>query len=266
MSIFKVRTVFVIALLIAFFEGGVVMGAEDGKENLSGVPFSPGEKLTFRVMYLAFPAGTIVLEVEEMISWEGHEVYRLVATARSSPLFSLFFRVRNRVESLLDTGTFLPHRFEGHREEGGFRSQRVISFDRDRNLALTFDTEEKETEPQGISTPVPPEVQDALSALYYLRRRNLKVGESFFIDVNMGRRNYQIEVDVLRRERRGREGLETIVVRPLLKRVEMGGIMEDRGDIYIWLTDDERRLPVLIKARVAIGSLTMMLVDKELGE
>ncbi|MCD5401293.1 DUF3108 domain-containing protein, partial [candidate division NPL-UPA2 bacterium] len=153
-----------------------------------------------------------------------------------------------------------------YREEGDYRSQQVILFDRDRNLALTFDAEEKETNPQGVSIPVPPDVQDALSAFYYLRRQNLKVGESLLIDVSTGRKNYRIEVEVLRKERLGRKRLETIVVRPLLKRVKMGGVLEERGDIYIWLTDDERRLPVLIKARVAIGSLTMVLVDKELGE
>ena len=222
--------------------------------------------MTFRVIYLALPAGTIVLEVEEMISWEGYEVYRLVATARSSPLFSFFYRIRNRVESLIDTETFLPRRFEEHREEEDYRRRQVTLFDRDKNLALTFDAEEEEAGLPGVSTPVPPQVQDALSAFYYLRRQNLKVGESFFIDVSTGRRNYRIEVEVLRKERLGRKRLETIVVRPILKRVKMGGVLEERGDIYIWLTDDERRLPVHIKAEVGFGSLMMVLVDKELGE
>lgn len=266
MSIFKVRIVFVIALLIAFLGGGVAMRAEDGKENLSGVPFSPGEKLTFRVIYLTLPAGTIVLEVEEMIAWEGHEVYRLVATARSSPLFSLFFRIRNRVESLIDTKTLLPHRFKEYREEDDYHRRQVTLFDRDNNLAFTFNAKEEKSDSEGVSTPVLPEVQDALSAFYYLRRQNLKVGESFFIDVTTGRKSYQIEVEVLREERLGRKRLETIVVRPILKRVKMGGILEERGDIYIWLTNDERRIPVRIKAEVGFGSLTMVLVNKELGE
>ena len=53
---------------------------------------------------------------------------------------------------------------------------------------------------------------------------------------------------------------------PILKQVELGGVLEKKGDVYIWLTDDEKRIPVLIKAKVVIGSLTMVLVDKELGE
>ncbi|MCK4262394.1 DUF3108 domain-containing protein, partial [bacterium] len=50
------------------------------------------------------------------------------------------------------------------------------------------------------------------------------------------------------------------------RQVRLGGILKEKGDIYIWLTDDERRIPVLIKAKVVIGTLNMVLVDKDLGD
>lgn len=261
----KLRKSFLMASLAALLWVGIG-GVGRSEENLSGLPFLPGEKLTFRIIYFALPAGTAVLEVKEIISWEGHEVYRLVATAQSSSLFSLFYRVRDRLESLIDTKTFLPYRFEKHQEEGSYRNNETTLFGRDENVAVISDAEEKEANPEGVSVPVPPDGQDALSAFYHLRRQKLKVGETVLINVNADERNYRIEVEVLRKENLGKQRLKTLVVKPILKEVKLGGIMEKKGDIHIWLTDDERRIPVLIKAKVVIGSLTMVLIDKELGE
>lgn len=265
MRISKGRKAFLITSLVALLWFGI-KGVGGSRENLSPLPFLPGEKLTFRIIYFALPAGTATLEVKEVITWGGHEVYRLVATAQSSSLFSLFYRVKDRLESLIDTKTFLPYLFEKHQEEGSYRNNEITLFGRDKNVAVIFDAEEKETNPEGVSVPVPPDVQDALSAFYHLRRQNLKVGETVLINVNADEKNYQIEVEVLKKEKLGKQRLKTIVVKPILKQVELGGIMEKKGDVYIWLTDDERRIPVLIKAKVVIGSLTMVLVDKELGE
>ena len=230
------------------------------------LPFSVGEKLTMRIIYFSLPAGTATLEVRAITNWEEKEVYQLVATAQSSALFSLFYRVRDRIESLIDTKGFLPCRFEKRQEEGDYRNYEVTTFNRGRNIATTIDDEEKELNPQGSSVSVPADVQDALSSFYHLRRQSLEVGKSVFINVNTDEKNYQVEVKVLKKEKLGRKGLKTIVVKPILRQVRLGGILKEKGDIYIWLTDDERRIPVLIKAKVVIGTLNMVLVDKDLGD
>ncbi len=229
-------------------------------------PFSVGEKLTFRIIYFALPAGTATLEVRAITNWEEKEVYQLVATAQSSALFSLFYRVRDRLESLIDAKSFLPCRFEKHQEEGDYRNHEVTIFNRGENTATTFDAEEKELNPDGVSVSVPADVQDALSSFYHLRRQRLEVGKSIFINVNADEKNYQVEVKVLKKEELGKRRLKTIVVKPILRQVKLGGILKKKGYVYIWLTDDERRIPALIKAKVVIGSLTMMLIDKELGK
>ena len=229
------------------------------------IPFSVGEKLTLRIIYFALPAGTATLEVKAIADWEEKEVYQLVATAQSSALFSLFYRVRDRIESLIDTRNFLPYRFEKHQEEGGYRNHEVTIFNRGQNVAVTFDVEEKELTLDS-SLPVPADAQDALSSFYHLRRQNLEVGKSVFINVNADEKSYRVEVKVLKKEELGRKRLKTIVVKPILRQVRLGGILKEKGDVYIWLTDDEHKIPVLIKAKVVIGTLTMMLVDKELGD
>ncbi len=248
------------AVILFLCQSATVANAEEK------VPFSVGEKLTFRVIYLALPAGMATLEVKAITNWEQKEVYQLVATAQSSALFSLFYRVKDRVESLIDTSSFLPYQFEKHQEEGNYRNHEVTTFNRDENIAVTVDAEGKECNPEGSSVSVPGDVQDALSSFYHLRRQRLEVGKSVFVNVNADEKNYQVEVKVLKKEKLGKKRLKTIVVNPILRQVRLGGILKEKGGIYIWLTDDERKTPVLIKSKVIIGSLTMMLIDKELGK
>lgn len=225
-------------------------------ECLEEHPFGPGEKLVFRVIYLATPAGIATLEVGEMGEVDGTEVYRFLATASSSTLFSLFYRVKDRIESFVDVRKLEPVRFEKHLREGrSYRNDEVTIFDRIRNVAHTG----------GREMEIPPGVQDSLSSLYYLRAQVLEVGQTVSVNVNADEKNYCVEVKVLREEtvRKWGRNVKTVVVQPVLKDVKLGGILREKRDILIWLTDDEKRIPVFITASVAFGKLSFVLVHYE---
>jgi hypothetical protein len=85
------------------------------------------------------------------------------------------------------------------------------------------------------------------------------VGTSYYIDIFDCKKLWNTEVKVLRREEietpLGK--FRTVVIKPLLK---SEGIFARTGDMYIWLTDDDRRIPVLMKSKVKIGSITATLV------
>ncbi len=222
-------------------------------------PFGPGEKIVFRIIYLAMPAGIFTMEVDEMTEFQGVSVYHFIAKAQSSMIFSLFYRVRDKVESFVDAETFMPLRFEQHLREGPrYRSDKITIFDRSRNLAKVGSKE----------VPIPSDVQDVLSVFYYLRALPLEVGKSEFLNVNTGEKNYRIELKVLRKEtmRKWGRSVETIVVQPILKDIKRGGIFKEKRDVFIWLTDDEKRIPVFITAKLVVGQLSFVLVDHEEGK
>jgi hypothetical protein len=85
------------------------------------------------------------------------------------------------------------------------------------------------------------------------------VGNSVFVAVFDNKKVWDIEVQVLRKERvqvpAGQ--FQTIVIKPLMK---SDGIFYRKGDIFIWLTDDEKRIPVMLKTKVKVGSITARLV------
>jgi len=107
---------------------------------------------------------------------------------------------------------------------------------------------------------VPGPVQDALSSFYMTRFQALPVGGEISFEYHASRKTAPMEVRVLGREKvktpAGR--FQCVVVEPKLK---AGGIFKNKGRLVIWLTDDERRMPVLMKSKVMIGSVKVVLQE-----
>jgi hypothetical protein len=231
---------------------------KDKREVLPAMPRAvrAGESLRFSVNYGFINAGAAYLEVlPDVKEWNGFPVYRLVARAESNRFFSGMYKVRNRIESFWDSTGHFSRRYLENRREGKHRAQNEIVFDYTKQEARYQD---------GKTFPIPPGVQDALSSFYYTRTQPLPLGGSLYFDYHASRKSVPMEVKVL-----GREKVETpagtfkcVVIEPVLK---AGGIFKNKGRLVIWLTDDERRMPVLMKSKVLIGSISATLVEIKPG-
>jgi hypothetical protein len=218
-------------------------------------PFGKGESLRFSVQYGIIKAGTAWLEVPAIGTYDGHAVYTLLARAESNGFFSNFYKVRNRIESYWDSTGHFSRRYTEKRREGKYHADSEIRFDYERQEAIYKD---------GRTFPIPPGVQDALSSFYYARTQALPVGGSVLFDYHASRKSAPMEIRVI-----GREKIKTpagefncVAIEPILK---AGGIFKNKGRLVIWLTDDERRMPVLMKSKVAIGSISVVLTEVKTG-
>ncbi len=218
-------------------------------------PFRARESLKFSVQYGIIHAGNAWLEIPEVRQYKGHEVYLLLARAESNAFFSRFYKVRERIESYWDRHGLYSRRYVEDRREGKFRQQSDIVFDPVRNEAVYSD---------GGTFPVPARVQDALSAFYYFRTQALPLGGSIVFHYHASRKSQPLQVKVLGRERIKTPAgtFDCIGIEPILK---AGGIFKNSGRLVIWVTDDERRMPVLMKSKVAIGSISVVLVEARTG-
>jgi hypothetical protein len=106
------------------------------------------------------------------------------------------------------------------------------------------------------------QVYDPLSAFYEMTKWDLKIGQKYFIDIFDTKKLWNTEVQVLRKERVGVPAgeFDTIVVKPILK---SEGIFPKTGDITIWATDDDKKLPVLLKSKAIIGQFSAELVEAQ---
>jgi hypothetical protein len=223
--------------------------------SLENIAFGIGEKLQFDIGYGFINAGTATMEVAELVEFNDRPAYQLITTANSNKFFSSFYPVRDRVESIMDAIGLFSWRFDKKLREGKYRAHRQYEFDQV-NHSVVY---------KGDTITVAPYVQDALSVLYYIRTQPLEVGQSVFVDNFTDGKNYPLEVQIHRRETiKTKAGkFDCLVVEPLL---QSAGVFKHEGKLTVWLTDDRVRLPVMMKSKVVVGSITAELTDYRLGQ
>ena len=254
---------FVIALAVGVWVYGSELVGVGGAPLWAGPPpasnvhFKVGEKLTYGLSWGIITAGTAVLEVAERRSLSGRSVVKLIHTARSNEFVSAFYPVNNRVESLLDEEAAHPHHLLFKRREGKRKNDIEAVYDQAAHKATV--TKDGNTE----TMEVPPDVQDTLSVIYFFRTlRPADAGSSTIIHVNHDKKNYKLELRVEGTERlKGPLG-EFDTVR-ILAIMPFRGLFMNEGNIRIWVTNDAARVPVLMKAKVIIGSITATLTGAE---
>lgn len=220
--------------------------------SLPSLPFAPGEDLTFAVKYGVVRAGDARLAVEAGKT-PGH--FRFLSTAKSARFFDTFFPVDDRIVSVWSSDLRLPMEFEKRSREGKYKKDVSYRFDHDRGVALYAN---------GRREKISPGTQDVLSAFYLVRTHKLVPGTTFEIPNHADGKNYQLVVKVHDRETvnvpAGR--FDCVVVEPLLR---TSGLFKQEGRLLIWVTDDSRHMPVLMKSKIAVGSIVAELESFRLG-
>jgi hypothetical protein len=228
---------------------------EGPKNDRSGVQlrtivndaFDVGERLSFDVNYGFITAGEAVLEIPALDSVAGRKCFRVEFRVNSIPSFSWIYRVQDRYVTYIDVATIAPWKFEQHVREGSYSRDFIAEFDQRRNIAKTAEG----------TYLIPQYVHDILSAFYYARTIDygpLKAGDQIFLSNFYKDTTYDLVIRVL-----GRQQLEvaagtfnTIVIEPLVRE---GGLIKSEGRIVVWLTDDERKIPIRVNTKVVIGSI-----------
>ena len=212
--------------------------------------FQVGEHLIFDIVYGPITAGTATMTVQDTQWINGRACYHIVTTAESNSFFDNFFKVRDRVESFIDVGGIFTWKFEKHVQEGSYHVNRYAEYDQVNGRVYTS----KDT------ILIPRYTQDILSSFYYVRTVPLEIGKSFPVDNFSDGRVYPLKVKVHAKDRvKVPAGtFDCIVVEPIL---EGEGLFNQKGRLAIWLTDDEKKIPVLMKSKVLVGS-----IDAELRE
>lgn len=222
--------------------------------NGAPFPFKVGEKMTYDIHWYGVTAGLAELTVKARTRYNGHEVYHLVSHATSAGVVGKLYTVNDRVEAFVDVQGLYPYYASLRQREGKRKKDKDVYFDQERR-EVTYIT--NRGRPRTLS--VPPEVKDLLSSLYYFRTQELKVGATVPLSVFSLKRSYAVEVKVLRKEtvETFSGPAETYVIQP---HVSLNGQPQTREESLIWLTADERRLPVKIKTKVRLGYIEATLI------
>jgi hypothetical protein len=211
------------------------------------------ETLNYRIYLLGIPVGSAILEARRD---KGDVWISLKVT--SDAVISNIYPVDDLIETRHINGNFIISRIR--QKEGPFTSDRGFTlFLREKSVFWIDRLTEK-----SVRETIPnSEVVDLLSGLYYLRNRQLQVGRSETVHIYDSDTYTEVTVDVLQRETirlPDFSEVKSLVIQPKLK---TEGIFKRTGDIRIWLSDDEFRVPVKIVTSIALGQVTAELVSAE---
>jgi len=226
------------------------------------LPFGPGERLVLRVTYAHLPAGRAMLEVLPG-ERDGRPVFRYVVEAQSQGFFAwlVHFKVQDRTVATWDPSTGCSLGIEKHLREGRASRDSDVEIDPVVGIASVRDVKVSDRR-----FDVDPCTLDVLSALFVTRARGVREGEILTLPVFDNGKRYSLSVRLVGRETLNLPSpfgkrVPTVIVEPTL--LEESGAPAKREILRIWLTDDERRIPVRLRSKAPIGSVSADLESYE---
>lgn len=216
--------------------------------------FQEGEWFKFRMSYSGFlKAGNATLEVKDA-NLNGKKVFHVVGKGWTTGAIKWFFKVKDRYESYFDMETGKPYKFVRKIDEGGHTKDIEIDFDHVKKEARVENKKKKKVTHVATET----DVQDMVSAFYYLRNHyeteEIKEGDVVEMNMFFDEENYKFKLKFLGRETISTEfgKVKTLKFRPY---VMAGRVFKEQESLTLWVSGDENKIPLKIKADLAVGSL-----------
>lgn len=218
-------------------------------------PFGPGEIIQMKITCAHILAGRARMSVEAA-EREGRPVWNLIAQAWTEGFFPRFyrFRVRDRTVATWEPKSGCSLGIEKHLREGRAKRDQVVRIDPESGATRVEDRKISESRFE-----LPPCTLDVLSAFFVTRVRGVPESSPLTLSVFDNGRRYQLAVRFLGRERLDLPSplgkrCPTVIVEPTL--MEGSGLFVRKGNLKIWLTDDHRRIPVRMRSKIPIGSVS----------
>ncbi len=249
--------------------------------NLFSESFGLGENLKYEISLLGITVGYSTMKVVGMTRCEKDDCIIFETRAFGTDWLNRFFKVDDRIVSFWNTKKKMPVYSEKKLHEGFFKRTHIVKFDLQKRTAHFERTsysgnnekgeerkDAKWTEKTGDVLNLPNEFQDILSAIYYQReyKSNPEIGKSFGIQLFDDLKLTEMKVTILKKEKielninSQKKEYDTILVQPFIKTT---GIFRSKGNIFIWISDDEKRIPLKITADLPVaGHITVQLTTQ----
>lgn len=214
--------------------------------------FKGGEWLKFRMSYSGFlKAGEAELSLTEK-TLNGKKVFHANGKGRTSRVVGWFFKVRDNYQSYFDVKTGKPYLFKRNINEGGYKKKKNITFNYTKKQAEVKDLLHKK------DTIIPVgNVQDMISTFYFLRSYDtskMKKGDEINVDMFFDEETYPFKLRFL-----GYDTLKTkfgkVKTQKFRPIVKAGRVFKAQESVTVWITADDNKIPIRVRAELAVGSL-----------
>jgi Protein of unknown function (DUF3108) len=222
----------------------------------AGFSFPQKQTLTYSVDWRVFPAGTAVIHFDATGDQE-----HVTANAYTIGAINLLFHVNDRFQSVFDRQKGCSYEFDKQTVEGRRQIDSTLHLDYGMSKSFLDQKNLVNGQTKHAESPIPSCLTDLLSGIFYTASQPLHVGHSFTIPVADAQRTVPVtmKVEGYEQVRTTMGTFKTIRVQPTAD----AGVVKNRGNIWIWYTDDERHVPVQMRARLFWGTITFRLISDE---
>jgi hypothetical protein len=240
----------VFIVLTTYCTGAFSQELKEGNEPV----FKIGEQLSYKLKYGFFTGAEAALRVEDGgKKIEGRPTFHIVADGKTAGTFDIFYKVRNRYESYVDCTTLLPYFYTESRREASYRHSDNVSFDH---------TEHTIKADKGVF-PFKGKVFDFVSAYYFARGidvSKISIGEKFDMNYFLEDGIHTLTITYLGKEKVNC-ALGTFNCLKFNPTIIPGRIFRNESKLYLWITDDNNRIPIKAHVELIIGSINMEIMS-----
>lgn len=236
--------------------------------SINDLPFQSGEKIYYKAVYnwhfLWIEAGKIEFSVD-LTTYDHHPALHFNSFGRTLPAYDWFFKVRDHFESVANAITFQPYWFIRNTSEGNYKAYEKYNFDYSGKRIIS----QVETSNKPLTKTILPlqhGLMDVQTAVYYARTLNfkdMKPGEKIYFKMIIDGAFYDIYgryhgVEVIENydgQRYRCHKFSALLVE--------GTIFSGGEDLLVWVTDDGNKIPVIVEAKILVGSVKAYYIKGE---
>jgi len=212
--------------------------------------FKAGEQLSYKLKYGFFTAAEAELRVEESEKkFDGHPAFHIIADGKTAGTFDVFYKTRNRYETYIDQTTLLPYFYTENRHEASYKHTDNVTFNHQ---------DDKITAAKGVY-PFKGKVFDFLSAYYFSRSidvSKIRIGDKFDLKYFLEDGVHTLSITYVGKEKVNC-GLGNFNCLKFNPTIIPGRVFRKDSKLYLWITDDDNRIPVKAHVELIVGSVTM---------
>ena len=225
-------------------------------------PFDGGEKAVYHASWNGI-LSMATAEIRTTPQWiDGKKFYSVRVEARTSKLLDLIWKMRDTITSTIEAEGLMPTRFTFSQRENQKVIDTVAHFDRATKKWSVHRDEKGKVKQYEFDQPT--NTVDPITAIYLARSQDFKVGDHLFFHIFGGKYRYLLDLEVECRETvRTKSGdVEAFKIVPRIKNVENEGYAQRLNEAAIWISADNRRLPIMMSSKIVFGSIYVEMVPE----
>ena len=225
-------------------------------------PFDAGEKEVYQATWNGMIAvATAEVQTTQTVI-DGRKVYQVRVEAKTSRMLDFIWRMRDTISSTFDAKALAPSRYTFSQRE----NSKVI----DTEAKLDHATKRWSVNRQHVGKETKiyqfdaQNTLDPITAVYLARSTDFKVGDKLYFKVFGGRYQYLLELFIEKKEPVALESGKTVEayrIIPRIQNITKNGYASRLNEATIWISADERRLPIKLSSKIVFGTVYLELMQ-----